>query len=337
MNKRLILVIIFSILLSNLPGKALAYYESATLGDLKTKVSPQNPGINQKTTITLSSYLMNIDACNIIWSENNQTAKEGTGQKSFSFITGDLGQTTLISANLNCNNNQVKKDWVFQTNDIEFLISADTYTPPFYKGGSRATSKSNVKILALPQIFNTNGEPSNNENLIYRWTKDGKNMPTSSGYGKNSLTIQTNDLVGGTSYKLEVLSLLGEIKATKSVTINIENPKIIIYENKPLLGTQYQKGLTNLFNLEQNEITLIAEPFFFSNLDITNDSFSFNWTMNGKKINTDVNDRSIILRQDTNQTGEALIGLQIINLNNVFSSASEILKINFNQKDILSF
>lgn len=333
--KKFLIVSIISLTLI-LPFTTSAYYESPGPGDLRANVYPANPGIEQKTSISLASYLLNLDTCDITWKQNDIVVQEGTGQKSLAFTTGKLGQTVSVSTALNCPNSEpMTKDWLFQTNDVEFLVTADTYTPPFYRGNNRVSPKSSVKIVAFPQVFNTTGELIKSETLIYNWTKDGKAMPISSGYGKNTLTVQANEMPGTVNYAVTISSLTEEIKVNKSVTIVTENPQLILYENKPLLGLQYQKGLGNLLNLTENETTLTAEPFFFSNSDLASDNLVFNWAMNNKSISASSNGRSVTLRQTAGQTGEATISLQVNNPANVFSTAQKVLTVNFGQKTSL--
>jgi len=336
MNKRFSFGIFFLLLTFILPGKVLAFYESAGPGDLRANVYPANPGINQKTSINLASYLINLDSCTFVWKEDGATSQEGIGQKSFSFTTGKLGQTISITTAINCpDKNPMEKNWLFQTNDVEFLIPANTYVAPFYKGNSRISSNSSVKIVAMPQVFNATSELIPATNLIYRWTKNGKEMPISSGYGKNALSVQASEIPGTTNYSVAITTLSGETKVTKDFQIRTENPQVIIYENKPLLGLQYQKGQNKIFNLAEKETTLTAEPFFFSNSDLVNNVITFNWSMNNKKINSSPDGRSITIRQTDGQTGEATIELGVTNTTNVFSTAKKILTINFGQKTSL--
>lgn len=332
-NFLLIFILLLAIVL---PFTVSAYYESPGPGDLRSNVYPSNPGVNQKTSITLGSYILNLDSCNILWKQDGKQIDQGIGKKFLSFTTGKLGQVVSISATLSCTGrDQITKNWQFQVNDVDFLVTADTYTPPFYKGNSRITPKSSVKIIAMPQVFSSTGELIEDEFLVYKWTKNGKAMPISSGYGKKSITIQANELPGSTSYAVEISSPSGEIKAFKSTTVRVEDPKIIFYENKPLLGLQYQKGQGKSLTLTENETTLAAEPFFFANADITNGKLIFNWSMNSKEIPPNDNGRSINLRQNAGQTGEATIGLQVSNDTNFFSAAKKSLQVNFGQKTSL--
>ncbi len=330
MKKFLSLLIL---LIITTPLVVSAYYESVGPGDLRSDVYPLNPGVNQKTNLSLSSYLINLNTCKITWKQDDEQIAEGIGQKSLSFTTGPLGKSLKVSAILNCPGKEpITKDWLFQSNDVDFLISADTYTPPFYKGGSVMTPKSKVKIVAMPQVFTTAGEPIKPESLIYKWTKDGKTMSEASGYGKNILNFLTDELSESTTFSLEISSLSGEIKAVKSIKINTDKPQVIIYQNKPLIGIQYQKSEGGLLNLTENETTLTAEPFFFSNSDISQGNLGFSWFMNNKLINQNANENSITIRKNLGQTGETVINLQINNSNNVFSKAQNTLRIKWGEK-----
>ena len=65
--------------------------------DIILSISPENPGPNQNVRATLSSYSINLDKANIVWSLNNQESSNGIGKKSFSFTTDNTVSSIVLS------------------------------------------------------------------------------------------------------------------------------------------------------------------------------------------------------------------------------------------------
>jgi len=332
MNKRISLIIILSLLAFILPGKTLAYYESTSDGDLRAIVIPENPGPNENVTINLQSYLLNLDTCDYTWTLNSQTAQSGIGQKSLSFQTPGLGQTDTLQLSLSCQDGSSQvKNFVFQSNDADFLTSADTYTPPFYRGGAKPTSKSQLRVVVLPQVFDANGTPISAKELVYKWSKDGKPMLTSSGYGKSAVNIEAED-TGPSNLAVEISTLSGETKVVKSISIPLSQPKLILYENKPLLGIQYQAGLNGSSNLTGEETNIVAEPFFFKDESLSIGNIGLSWYMNSQPITEGISGQSLTLRQAGTQSGQAMIQVVARDSSNPLVNAQNSLQVNFGKK-----
>lgn len=329
LSRRIIVTLLFLA-----PVVALAYSETPTVGDWRAEVFPSNPEPNQEVTIQLASYLVNMDACNIHWAKDSKPASGGIGEKTFSFQTAPLGKTVGVSVAIYCDGQDPwQKSFVFQSNDVDLLAEADSYTPPFYRGGAKVTAGTQVRIIAIPQVFNASGSQVDASTLIYRWSKDGKTMTTSSGYGKNTVVIPAPDVSGQNLVKVEISSLAGDLLATKSILVRQDYPSVLLYENKPLLGIQWQKTAGASLTLPSGEITLVAEPYFFSNSSLANNQTSFNWQMNDKEFTPGNDPRTILLRQLENQSGQAKISVQVQD-QIARSSAQNSLVINFGPKAI---
>jgi hypothetical protein len=332
MTKSFLYKILFLGLLFIAPNISFAFFESQT-NNLVAQVSPENPEASQQVNITLNSYLYNLDTCYFSWSEDNQKSTTKIGQKSFSLTMPPLGKSAAVSVSVSCLNQgtSLNKDFIFQANDVDFLISADTYIPPFYKGMAYPSHGSNIRIIAMPSVYDNQGNLIDSSNLIYSWSKKDKAMNNSSGFGKNSVTIKADDVASSVSMGLEIKSLSGESKVKKTFEVQINSPKLLLYENKPLTGIQYQKNLSGDFNLSQDEFNLVAEPFFFSNQSLTDSKVNFTWTMNGKDISNN-NERSVTLRQNTGSTGQTLVQVNANDSDNFMSNITKGLNIIFGQK-----
>ena len=106
-----------------------------------------------------------------------------------------------------------------------------------------------------------------------------------------------------------------------------EKPQIIFYKNSPLEGVLFNDALADETTLEDGEIGVRAEPFFFSLGDL--DGKSYKWLMNGNKIGAEKLPNVLNLRPDKGVNGFSMIDLRIQNFIKVMQSARKSLKINF--------
>ena len=101
-------------------------------------------------------------------------------------------------------------------------------------------------------------------------------------------------------------------------------PEIIFYENNPLLGILNNKALTN-YNLNAEELNIIAYPFFFSVEDT--DNLQFDWELDGKKL-THLSNEIIFKQSDEGKEGASNIFLEIQNLKKIMQFGSGDFVIN---------
>src|SRR3989339_1285515 len=87
----IILLALFAIIL---PLKTNAASSSSIL----VNVAPENPAPNENTTITLNSYVNNLDSVMIAWSVNGKNVLSGIGKKSFLLNAPAAGGETSVVA-----------------------------------------------------------------------------------------------------------------------------------------------------------------------------------------------------------------------------------------------
>ena len=298
--------------------------------DIVLSISPQYPNPNQDTNATLSSHAINLDKANISWSVNGQEASVGIGKKSFSFKTGDLGSSTALSATIDTIDGQsISKTLTITGAGVDMLWEAsDAYTPPFYKGKTLAPSQGSFKVVAIPNLTNQYGKV-NASNLSYAWTKDGNNQPDSSGWGKSSFTFQNSYLDKGNDVEVNVSDISGSTNASGKITLNTTNPKILFYENDPLLGVKWENALSDGFKINSNGETLNVEPYFFSPKNISSPDLTFDWSLNGTIIQTPDPKNILSIKPEAGQSGNATIKVDINNTNTLFQSMTKQITVSF--------
>lgn len=289
--------------------------------DFYVEFFPEIPGPNTDVSAKVISYSFEVDRANITWTVNGQVKLRGTGEKNFSFETGNLGSVTnLVVSVVSSEGVKLTKNFSFRVADVDILWEAQNYTPMSYKGKALPVSGSLIKVTAVPYF------PGSSSGLVYEWQIDYKNNPDISGTGKNSFTFRTADIYNTNKINVTVSNYDKSIVAKKNVAIEIGEPKVVFYEDNPLEGPQYNKALNREVQLEKEEIIVRAEPYFFSLRDL--EKLSYQWLMNGEKVFPEEFPNLLSLRKSEG-SGRALIEVKVSNPLNILQFGGNSLGINY--------
>lgn len=300
-----------------------------TLSDyLDVKISPKNPKPNEFVAITIESYLSDLQKATMSWSLNGKLVSRGIAQTVFSFQNGPSGKTTRISVTVTTNTgNSITKEFSFTPVGVTLLWEADTYTPPFYKGKALMVPQARVRVTAVPD---TNGIATGN--LVYTWTQDRTVDTNNSGYGKNFYSFIGPIPLSNKDVRVTVSSLDDRTKSEMRVNIPLARPFILFYEKHPLLGVLYNKPFSTEHNMDKKELSISAEPYFFSNERSDISTINYNWTVNGALVQN--YGRTITLRNDAGKKGDSTVSLSMRGAKQTFQDASTDLKMHFTEESI---
>ena len=212
---------------------------------------------------------------------------------------------------------------------VDLVLEPMSYTIPFYKGKPNLSSQGTAKIVAIPNVV-ISGQRISSENLNFKWRKDNIVLADLSGKGQSSLTIYGQVPVRDININLQVLDSSGRTVAENNIFLFVGKPKIVFYENDPLLGKLFNKALTNNYYLgDKEEILITAEPYFFDVNSNTSSELKYTWLVNGKETNLDGKVNELLLRQvNKGVSGTASIELSIDNYTRIFQYIKNSFKIN---------
>ncbi len=201
---------------------------------ISIKVSPENPAPNQDITVTLSSFLSNLDTVIIAWSVNGARIISETGQKSFSTKVGDAGTDTRIVATIYLPAGTVEKRITVRPSHLTMLWEAmDSYVPPFYKGKALPVLDSEIKVVAMPEII-SGSSMVNPKNMAYTWRKDYSNEQAASGYGKNYFIYLNDYLESSNNVEVTASTTDQRYSSRGSINVGTFSPKISFYRKEVL-------------------------------------------------------------------------------------------------------
>ncbi|HAS84464.1 MAG TPA: hypothetical protein DCS23_00080 [Candidatus Yonathbacteria bacterium] len=294
---------------------------------LEIKTSPKSPSPNEIVKVSVESYLTDLNKATISWSLNGKVIASGIGKKSFTFQNGPSGKTTRLSISIVTNSGEyITKELSWNPIGLTILWEADTYTPPFYRGKALLTPQALVKVVALPDDTGTQSALDAG-NLVYVWEKDGTNISESSGYGKNSFSFVGPKPYGDAKIKVRASSVNDAVKSETRVDLALSQPFILFYENHPLLGVWYNRPFDGNVTLDKKEISLSAEPYFFSNETSEVQTLKYIWSVNGSSVQN--YGRAITLRNDTGAKGVSAVSLAMSGTKQTFQSAKKSILLNF--------
>lgn len=328
-TSRLFVVIMLTGLLF-IPANTNAQLNTSFNDSLSVNVSPSTPGPNTKTTIRLVDYSTDLDRANISWAVNGKTISSGVGEKSFTFITSDLGKSTSVTFVITTTEGVSYQDSrTFIPAGLDLVWEASSIAPSTYKGKKLAPSENLVKITAIP-YFLSGGVRISAERLIYEWEKDFELVPGLSGVGKNTASIKISSIFGNTTVKVTATTPDGNVQASTRITIDPANPFVLVYNVDPLSGIDYDHPLGREVELNKEEITLVAQPFFFPIAHLKEPGLRYTWGVNGQRVTTDEErPRLITLRQGVG-AGESNISLSIKDPFDILITAATGFLVRFN-------
>ena len=302
---------------------AFSAYAQVQNADVVIDINPKYPRANEEVKASLSSYATDLNKSKISWKLNGQISIEAVGKKDFSFTTAGVGLQTVLEAEIQTSDGSfLNKKIIITPSDIDMLWEAtDSYTPPFYKGKALNTSEGMLKIVALTNSRDSAG-------LSYNWKLDDTNKPDSSGYKKNYYIFKNSFLDKENTVEVTTSSLAGNNNGQGSITIKLENPKIIFYE-KDLLGVKYEKALGNGFTINPSGKIIVAEPYFFSPKNLSSRDLEFKWSLGDSEIDTPSPKNELGIKPEKGQSGQSSIKVAISNIKKMFLSSEKEINVNF--------
>ena len=304
---------------------------SSNTGSLLAETNPQYPGPNSDVTVSLISYQIDLNRADITWTINDKLFKSGRGEKVMVIKTGNFGETVRIFVTAETGAGEIlEKELSITPLGIDLLWEAETYTPPFYKGKAVYTNQAEIKVIALPIFFDTDGNKIAPSDLIYKWTIDRQVSRDFSGYGKNIIKIPPKTIAPQTTIEVQVTDFEGTLSMKKGVILDPVQPKVLVYENNPLYGILNQRAIKGNLSLLSAEITLSAIPYFFSTKNRDDGTIRYRWSLNGKILPALNNRSDATFRPEDGVSGKSSVSITAENPTAFLQSGRADLFIQYN-------
>jgi len=302
---------------------------SAVSSDILVNITPPNPAPNENTTITLKSFVDNLDNALITWSVSGKNVSSGIGKKSFSINAPSAGLETNVVATLSLPDGIIEKKIIIKPVVMTLLWQAtDSYVPPFYRGKALPTPDSEVKVVAMPEVKSGSTFVSP-QNMVYAWKKDYTNNVDGSGYGKDAFTFINDYLENSNNISVTASTIDQKYSSTAYINIGMVQPKILFYKNDPTLGTISQYALGDTYKI-QGEETIEAVPYFISPKQIENPALVWKWFINDSVVKLLSYRKNLMpLQTEAGTHGISRLKLEIKNTEKLFQAINKEINIEF--------
>jgi len=253
--------------------------------DVEIQLIPENPEPYQDVTIKLVSYATDLNKAMIEWRSGSTIVLSGYGKTNYSFTAFGPNTATVFDVTITPSGSMgsISKNIVIAPSEVEVLWeSLDGYTPPFYKGKSLVGREGTIKVVAIP---NTNVVKQGKGNITYTWKSNDKTNQNASGFNKDSFVLKNEVLNKSEEVSVMASSVDGKYNAMKTINIPTFSPKILFYKKSPTEGVLYNYALVDNYFMAEDEMTIIAEPYFLA-LKGNEYDFSYKWKINNKEVQT---------------------------------------------------
>lgn len=327
MHKLRIVLAVLSFLLP------LAAWAQAVPDPVQYVINPAVPGPNQKVTIEAQGIGAFLGDATVTWSQDGKVAQSGTGLRTYSFTTGALGTVTRIRVGIQSQSDgSFSKDFVFRPSVVNLVWEADTSVPPLYRSKALYSAGSPLKVAAFPTVI-INGARVAASSLSYQWSRGDAPLPAQSGLGRSTLSFVGDQLQPEEDVFVDVY-FGGALVAQGSVAIPAAAPQVVLYERDSLRGMLYDLALPRGIALSAKELTVVAQPYYFSKPSLAAGSLQYAWTLDGQDITGPDSARGILtLRQTGSGAGQATLSATLQNnaADQLVQSAQTMLSILFRQ------
>lgn len=278
-------------------------------------LAPETPGPNAPVLIEAQGVGSFLGNATITWSQDGKVVKSGVGVRQYGFTTGALGTRTTIRVVIDSTQGTFSQQWTFSPSIVIMIWEADTTVPPLYRGKALYSAGSDLKVLAYPSVFNSAGARIAASALSYQWFHGDEAVPDQSGLGKNVFVLSGDQLQDHETINIDLYYGAAKV-ARGELTIPVTDPQIVLYPRDALRGELFDSAIPAAINLVGSELTVQAQPLYFSKAAAGSGQLSYVWTLNDQEVSGPDSSRGILtLRQTGSGQGSANLSVSLQNNN----------------------
>lgn len=282
------------------------------------------PGPHESYAASVRGSTVDLDHSTIVWTKNGVTVLRGLGVKTYPYSTGDAGTRDTISVSITGpNGERYTASKTITVSDVDLLWFAETTVPSWYDGKALASPRSQIRVVAMPDL-RRNGIPIPPSQLVYRWKQNGAILASSSGAGRQTLSLTGDILPSARSeITLTITDLAETIGAQKTITMTLIQPLLRFYAEDFLEGTLTNRSIAELLMTSDSQRSVRAIPFFFSEIK----ALAYEWRIDGNPVDAGGPPDLLELAATAGAKGASGVNVVVQNPNNILEKSSNNLTI----------
>lgn len=292
---------------------------------------------NQPVSLKVVSYSTDINRAEVSLYVDGALIEQAVGLKEMSVDAPAVGETTAVRVVIKTiDQGTVTKNISLTPSQVDLLFEAtNSYVPPMYLGKKLPAHEGGVRVAAIPYLVNSNGQKLDPKSLVYTWKVDDQVQGDVSGYGRDTFEFKGSPYYKTRSVSVQVESVDQALVAERTIDIPAFDPVARFYVEHPLWGTDLSQAIIaeEPLLLEVPEMEIRSVPFFVSDSQ-SRSAVTYDWRMNGEKMNT-FGDRDIInLRAPAEGEGQARIDLKITHNEKLLQIAQSVFTVVFGEEAV---
>lgn len=285
------------------------------------ETDPAFPEPETTVTLRLVGNPLELTQSTVSWTKDGVPVASGPGLTKTSVRVGKNGSGSLIRVLvINLNGESQSTSVTLHPTEVDLVWSANSYTPPFFRGRALPSPGTTVAAEALPRFRNTNGTLLDPSVLIYTWRTDNSVLADVSGKGKRSVLIPAPPMFGSYTLSVTIETTDGIYRGQSSTRVRSAEPHLVLYRDHPLFGILTHTALDTSALVRDSEATFAAIPYYADAFEGTR-SLSYEWFVNGSLVPGDPEDPERITIRTEEGSGIALIELALTHAQNWLQDA----------------
>lgn len=290
-------------------------------------LSPENPVAYGTVRANIKSFSTDLNQSVVSWYLNGNLSESDQGQTSFSFKVGSVGERTQLDVVVRSSAGEFRTSRSIMPAEVDLIWEADTYTPQWYYGKPLYNEGASLKFTAIPNIVTPSGRKVSPSETIYTWKQGTRVLGSRSGYGRDTLRIQTGPIDERVS--ISVTAEAGGVKAQGAALVEAVEEELIIYENDPLMGVRNERSVLESFEIIEDEVSFTSFPFFFRSFSPTDASLSYSWRLGNESVPESGNQ---ITFKSAGESGAANVSLRVESTVSFLQGATDSFNLIFGEE-----
>ena len=310
----------------------LTFAHAQTLPEpIQFVVSPELPQPFERVVLEAQGVGSYLGDSLITWQVDGKTTLTGAGERSFSFSVGGIGSITRVRVVVESSREgTIVREFVFRPSAVTLVWEADTTVPPLYRGKALYSAGSPLRVVAYPTVV-VGGSRVAASSLSFKWERGGEPVVSYSGTGRSVYSFLGDQLQPQEVISVDVY-FGAALVARGSTVIPATPPQLLFYERDPLRGVLYDRALLGGVSLGAREVTLRAEPYYFSNDSMRAGLLVYEWKLGDSVVGGPESAQGVLTLRQTGEgagQGSVEVSLQNNDPDALVQSASALLRIFF--------
>ncbi|OHA26168.1 MAG: hypothetical protein A3C06_03525 [Candidatus Taylorbacteria bacterium RIFCSPHIGHO2_02_FULL_46_13] len=290
-------------------------------------LTPENPKPDSNVTVEVLTADTDLRKATIGWLEDDQLSESGVGKTTHALHVGKAGSAVTVGVVVQTPDGSVYEESItIRPATLDLIWEALSTVPPFYKGKALYTQLDPIKITAMPEFVDSEGQRISARDINFTWSMGSQVLGDFSGFGRNTLNVNGPVLRPPLTISATAISRSGLESAEGVVEIEPVDPLALVYENNPLYGILFNRVIATSFALVGNEATIEAFPYFFGETSRT--KLTYEWSINGK-VSEGFRSSYLTVRNVAGQAGSASVNLDVTDGEKLVYGANNSFNITF--------